>query len=325
VPRSLAFAEKKLLSATKAISDETRIRILHLLSFGSFSVNEIVEILGMGQSRISRHLKILSEAGLVSTRKEGSLVFSTLPEAQYLSDFAVDLTKLLLSYKEDLPFREIDQRMVTSILEKRERKSKGFFDQVAEEGGLAQDEHLHPRLYRDWILQSLPRGASRILDLGCGDGSLLSYLLAYAKQVIGVDSSPKMIEKADKLYKNNPSVELVQANLENLPFPECSVDSVVASMVLHHISHPPVVLGEVFRILRPGGVLSLVDLEKHEEEFMREEYFDLWLGFEKELLESWMVNAGFQLLSVQITETDSYFKILQIKAKKKEDIYVHSN
>lgn len=305
-----------LLAATKAISDETRIRILHILSFGAFSVNEVVEILGMGQSRISRHLKILTEAGLIGSRREGSLVYSFLPDEEEMSlKFPVELTKLLLSYKEDLPSREKDQKMVHQILEAREKKSKTFFDGVAESWERLQEETLHPKLYRSWILQELPT-CENILDLGCGPGGLIPFLLNKAKHVTGVDNSSRMIENASIHFAKNPSVSLIQTPMEHLPLSANSYDAVVASMVMHHISHPPTVLEEIARVLKPGGVFCIVDLQKHNAEYMRDNFADLWLGFEPELFESWLSNAGFKVESIGEIQTESSFKILTIKATK---------
>ncbi|MCW7505867.1 ArsR/SmtB family transcription factor [Leptospira paudalimensis] len=306
----------QILAATKAISDETRIRILHILSFGAFSVNEVVEILGMGQSRISRHLKILTEAGLVGSRREGSLVYSFLPDEEGFGfKFPLELTKLLLSYKEELPSREKDQKMVHQILEAREKKSKSFFDGVAESWEKLQEETLHPKLYRSWILQELPL-CENIVDLGCGPGGLIPFLLNKAKHVTGVDNSSRMIENASIHFAKNPSVSLIQTPMEHLPLSSNSCDAVVASMVMHHISHPPTVLEEIVRVLKPGGVLCIVDLEKHNAEYMRDNFADLWLGFEPELFESWLSNAGFKVESIGEIQTESSFKILTIKATK---------
>jgi ubiquinone/menaquinone biosynthesis C-methylase UbiE len=322
---------KLLLSALKALSDETRVRILHILSFGAFSVNEVVEILNMGQSRISRHLKILTEASLIENRREGSLIYSFLKEPTSLSSesgtvsFFNELTNLILSYKEDLPEREKDQRMVAHILEGREKKSKGFFDRVAKDWESLQEEILHPKVYRSWILENLPDKANQVIDLGCGPGGLIPFLLPKAKKVLGVDSSQKMIEAAQSTFAKNESVKLVTAQLETLPFEDNSCEAVVGSMVLHHISHPPAVIGEVARILKTDGIFCIVDLAKHNQEMMRDNFADLWLGFDPELLESWLTNAGFIVEAISEIQTDSIFKILTIKAKKKGGLYVHSN
>ncbi|TGN19566.1 ArsR/SmtB family transcription factor [Leptospira idonii] len=326
------FADsRQVLTALKAVSDETRVRILHILSFGAFSVNEVVDILEMGQSRISRHLKILTDAGLISSRREGSLVYSYLPQSVSFSDesqnlaFPSELTSLILSYKEELPEREKDQKMVSYILENRERKSKGFFDRVAENWESLQEEILNPKLYRSWILDQLPSNSQQIMDLGCGPGGLIPYILPKAKRVIGVDSSTNMIDTALAVYGNNPSVQLIQAQLESLPIENEACEAVVGSMVMHHISHPPAVLEEIHRVLKPNGVFCFVDLLKHNHEMMRDNFADLWLGFDPDLLESWMTNSGFVIESQSEIQTESVFKILTIKARKKGGLNVHSN
>ncbi|MDF3819622.1 metalloregulator ArsR/SmtB family transcription factor [Leptospira sp. 96542] len=316
---------KSLLPVTKAISDETRVRILHILSFGAFSVNEVVEILGMGQSRISRHLKILTDAGLILSRREGSLVYSYLPEETGTEvRFSNEITKLLLSYKEDLPYRERDQKMVNQILENREKNSKTFFDRVAENWESLQEGTLNPKLYRSWILNALPSNSNQILDLGCGPGALIPFLLNKSKQVVGLDSSSNMINQANQMYGKNPTVRLVKAQLESIPLESESCDAVVASMVIHHISHPPTVFEEMYRVLKPGGVVCFVDLAKHNIEFMRDNFADLWLGFEPELIESWLTSVGFVLESQSEISTESSFKILTIKARKEGGQNVHS-
>ncbi|GBF51990.1 methylase/methyltransferase [Leptospira ryugenii] len=326
---SVSPRSKGILDALKAVSDETRLRILHILSLGAFSVNEVVEILGMGQSRVSRHLKILTEAKVIRSRREGSLVYSYLPDVSLLEQesfrYYQELSSLLLSYREDLPFWQRDLRMVHQILEQRERKSKGFFDRIAKDWESLQGEVLHPKLYRSWILEQLPNQLSTIVDLGCGPGGLIPYLLPKAKQLLGVDSSANMIEEAQSLIGNNQNVQFVQAQLESIPMPDASVDAVVSSMVLHHISHPPAVLDEVHRILKPDGILCIVDLEKHNQEMMRDNFADLWLGFEPELLESWLTNSGFSVEFTESIKTESIFKILTIKAKKRGGQNVPSN
>jgi ArsR family transcriptional regulator len=211
------------------------------------------------------------------------------------------------------------------ILEGREKKSKGFFDRVAGDWESLQEEILHPKVYRSWILENLPSQSQEIIDLGCGPGGLIPYLLPKSKRVLGIDSSPKMIEAARTAFGNNESVKLLTAQLESLPLKDNSCEAVVGSMVLHHISHPPAVIDEVARVLKADGIFCLVDLVKHNQEMMRDNFADLWLGFDSDLLESWLTNSGFIIESISEIQTDSIFKILTIKAKKKGGHYVHSN
>lgn len=317
---------KAILSALKSVSDETRIRIINILSFGSFNVNEITEVLGMGQSRISRHLKILHDAGLLHSQREGTWVYYKLPEeANSHSSFAFDINQLILAHKEDLPHRETDQQKVAILLKSREDKSTRYFNKVGKNWDRIQEEVLNPDLYRNQILSYLPDKSENILDLGCGPGGLFPYLLKKSKQVIGVDSSEKMLEVARKTYSSQKKIKIIEAPLENLPFKTNTADAVVASMVLHHISNPPLVLQEANRVLRNKGVLCLVDLKKHDKEFMRDTYADLWLGFDSELLLDWLHTANFEVKEMIEQETHSYFRIIAIKAIKKGGHNVRNN
>lgn len=315
-------ANDALIRAFKSLSDETRVRILHILSLGDFSVNEIVEIISMGQSSVSRHLKILADAGFLNFRREGSWVYYSLRKDDFKA--TIELTDIILKYKDGLPFRETDQINSISILKRRELRSRKFFDDLGQSWEKVQEEVLEPRIYRDRVVQSLPSHSKIVLDLGCGPGGLIPYLLTKADEVIGVDSSAKMVEVSKREFMGNARVRIEEAHLESLPIGDGEADSVVASMVLHHLSHPPKVIQEINRVLSIGGTFSLVDLVKHNQEFMREKYADLWMGFDTELMESWLVSYGFEILEEEEISTNSVFKILFIKAKKKEDINVRN-
>ena len=163
-----------------------------------------------------------------------------------------------------------------------------------------------------------------VLDLGCGPGVLLSDMAPRATKVIGVDTSHKMIEEARITHQKNKKISFLEARLEELPVKNNSADAVVASMVLHHVSNPPLVLQEASRILKEKGILCLVDLKKHNQEYMRDNYADLWLGFAPELLAEWLLQSGFEILSHEELQTDSVFKILTIKAVKKGGHHVRT-
>lgn len=326
IEKTKAMQAKAILNALKSVSDETRIRIINILSFGSFNVNEITEVLGMGQSRISRHLKILHDAGILQSHREGTWVYYKLPEeSTSANEFAFDINQLILSHKEDLPHREIDQQKVAILLKNREDKSNRYFNKVGKNWDRIQEEVLNPEIYRNQILSFIPAKSETILDLGCGPGGLFPYLLKKSKQVIGIDSSEKMLEEARKTFSNQKRVKIVEAPLENLPFKTNSADAVVASMVLHHISNPPLVLQEANRVLKNKGSLCIVDLKKHDKEFMRDTYADLWLGFNPDLLTEWLRAANFEVKEIIEQETHSYFKIIAIKATKKGGHHVRNN
>jgi len=316
---------QSLINAMKAISDETRVRILHILSFGSFNVNEITEILEMGQSRVSRHLKIMNDAGLLESLREGTWVYYKIPEDSSETNFSKDLTNLILLHREDIPKRESDQKNVGNLLNKREEKKIGYFNTIGRNLDRVQSEVLNPKVYREKILSFLPPKNKMIVDLGCGPGGLFPYLLKKSEKVTGIDSSVKMVNDAKSLFKENKNVNIVHSYLENLPISSNFANAVVASMVLHHVSNPRSIMEEAGRVLKEGGVFCLIDLKKHNAEFMRDNFADLWLGFDENLLVEWLKASGFDVKKNEEIKTLSEFKIIAIKAIKKGGRYVHSN
>ncbi len=311
--------DKDILLALKALSDETRIRILRILSIAPLNVQEITEVLGMGQSRISRHLKILADAGFLISQREGSWVYYRPKDNNKESnDFSLDLHLLLLKFERNLPYSDHDLSKTNGILKQRDLKTSQYFDDVAKNWENIQRNVLDPVLYRNKILERLPEFSSRILDLGCGPGGFIPYLLTKSREVVGVDSSEKMIKEAKSSFPNNPKVNFLEADLESLPKTLYNTsDAVVASMVLHHLSNPAKAMREIHSVLHDDGTFIIVDLKKHNQEFMRDNFADLWLGFEPELLTDWLVHTGFIIESLEEIESQKYFKVLIIKAKKR--------
>lgn len=316
---------KDAVDVFKALADETRFRIMQVLSCGSFNVNEIKEILGMGQSRISRHLKILADAGLLSYNREGSWVYYSILEPskepkQKVSDSLVQWIQIeQVKYN----WREIDKANIEKVIHRRNEKQNIFFNNLGREWESIQKEILNPELYRNIITSYLPKKNKHILDLGCGPGGLVPYLLDKSNKVTGIDSSPKMIEDAQKLFASEKRVQFIQSYLETIPIKTNSVNAVIASMVLHHISKPPVVLEEAFRVLSDDGILCIVDLLKHEKEFMRDKFSDLWLGFEKEQLQDWLNQSGFNIKNTQQLKVRD-FEIIIINSIKRRTTNVRS-
>ncbi|TGK10555.1 methyltransferase domain-containing protein [Leptospira selangorensis] len=314
-----AFQDRDILLAIKALSDETRIRVLRILSIAPLNVQEITEVLDMGQSRISRHLKILADAGFLTSQREGSWVYySPKVSNDDSQDFSARFHTLLLDFEKNLPYSEQDLVKTKDILKQRDLKRSKYFDDVAQNWESIQSDVLDPVLYRNKILDLLPEHSSRILDLGCGPGGLIPYLLMKSQEVIGIDSSEKMIKEAKSSFLNNSQVHLLTSEIETLPENLIqSADSVVASMVLHHLSNPPQAMKEIHKVLKDDGTFIIVDLKKHNQEIMRDNFADLWLGFESELLTDWLNHTGFSLESIEEVESQKYFKVLIIKAKKR--------
>lgn len=313
------FHSKPVLDTFKALTDETRLRILYILTRASFNVNEIKDILGMGQSRISRHLKVLADAGFVTASREGSWVYYSIPHLTQPSDtLPRQLLQCLFAHPDMQNWPKRDVLRVNDILKSRDRFHAAYFNRIGRDWEKIQKEALDPEVYRNAIVSCIPKDREHILDLGCGPGALLSLLCHKAQKITGVDSSDRMIREASELFANQSNVELVQSPLESLPFADSSVDTVVASMVLHHVSNPLQVFMEVHRVLTDSGIFCLVDLDKHSQEYMREKYADLWLGFAVEEMLDWLKETGFQAEQQRSIRMNSEFNVIIIKAINKE-------
>ncbi len=275
----------------KALADESRLRILHVLNRFELNVNELVSLLDMGQSRVSRHLKILAEAGLLESRRDGLWIFYSAPRSGQRRDFI----NAVLPFVGDAPVLEADLAMAAGVIDERAAKTRQFFNSVAEDWDRMSSEVLGGFDLEEAILRHMPQSAVAV-DLGCGTGNLAARLLEKAGQVIGVDGSARMLELARRrLSAEAGRVSLRIGDLEHLPLRDGEADFACLNMVLHHLSDPVEALREVKRVMRPGGTLFLSDFDKHEHEAMRAEYGDRWLGFSAEAMRGFLHEAGFQV------------------------------
>ena len=280
-----------MLETLKALADPCRLRLTAVLLTGEFTVQELTRIMGMGQSRISRHLKILNEAGVLAVKRQGTWSYYRAGDG---SSFFAAIRSAFEREMEALPQRSQDLAAVAAVLEERRRRSQEFFDRHARQWDDLARTLLPVPEYRWRLLELVPEGAS-VLEIGVGTGGLLTELAARASQVIGVDHSPAMLEEARRRLTAAAvkGIELRLGEMSHLPLPDASVGCVVANMVLHHAADPARVLAEIRRVLAPGGVLLLADLSRHEREAAREQLADQWLGFDEAELTDWLENAGF--------------------------------
>jgi ArsR family transcriptional regulator len=286
-----------MLDTLKALADPSRLRLAALLLDGEFTVQELTRIMAMGQSRISRHLKILTDAGVLAVKRQGTWGYYRLADE---NSFFRDIRPVFEREIMTLPERSRDIAAIASILEERCRRSLEFFDRYARQWDDLARTLLPLPEYRSLLLQLLPEGGA-ILEIGIGTGGLLTELAMRASQVIGVDHSPAMLEEARRRLTESGvcGVELRLGEMTHLPLPDASVGSVVADMVLHHAADPPAVLTEIRRVLIPSGSLVLADLARHEREIAREQLADQWLGFDEAELTEWLTTAGFSAISCQ--------------------------
>jgi ubiquinone/menaquinone biosynthesis C-methylase UbiE len=292
-----------MLETFKALADPCRLRLTAVLLSGEYTVQELTRIMGMGQSRISRHLKILSEAGVLTVKHQGTWSYYRVGEG---SGFFAAIRPAFEQEMETLPQRSQDLAAVAAVLEERRRRSQEFFDRHARQWDDLARTLLPVPEYRRRLLELVPEGVI-VLEIGVGTGGLLTELAARAGQVIGVDHSPAMLEEARRRLTNGGviGVELRLGEMSHLPLPDASVGCVVANMVLHHAADPQAVLAEIRRVLSQAGVLLLADLARHGREAAREQLADQWLGFEEQELTDWLRSAGFTTVTIVRIAADS--------------------
>ena len=287
------------LKIHKALADETRLRLVRVLSQGPLNVNEIIHILHMGQSRISRHLKILAEAQLVTNRREGTWVYYQTNQTK--SGIVPEMLELLARHQPEVPFHDEDLQGLAGVVERRRAQTRDFFDRVEDPVRLHEGLQLSGNSYRPIALSLLSEGYRTVLDLGTGAGLLLPGLLERAEQVIAVDSSTKMLDMARHTVGEEAGrCDFRLGDLAHLPVANGEVEAVMACMVLHHLSNPAGTIAEAHRALRSGGEFLIVDLLKHDDESFRHSQADLWLGFEPAEIETWLHGYDFDLTAADV-------------------------
>jgi ArsR family transcriptional regulator len=269
----------------RLLADSTRLRILAALVPEELAVSEIAEVLAMGQPRISNHLALLREAGLLRARREGSRTFyrnalKDRPDRATLWQAVEALVKGEPSFAADAGRRQ-------EVLERRRARSRSHFG-ATPEGGTA----FALGCVREEILSALaPRGWT-VVDAGCGDGYLTELLVDRFERVIAIDHAPERIEAAKAKLKGR-TVELRVGEVDALPLPASCADAVFLSLVLHHVPEVRGALREARRVLRPGGLVVVLDLAPHDEESLTDRLGDLRLGLDPEQLEADLAAAGF--------------------------------
>jgi ArsR family transcriptional regulator len=298
----------------KALADETRLRLLNVLYRHELNVNELVLILEMGQSRISRHLKILSASGLLVWRREGLWVFYSVPREGPAREY-VDA---MLPFIEGDPALGPDLDMAASMLEERAHKTRQFFNTIAEDWDKLSREVLGGFDLARAVARHMPEtpGCGVAADLGCGTGNVLHAMLEKTKNVIGVDGSPRMLELARRRFADEAGrVSLRIGDLSHLPLRDGEAEFASLNMVLHHLPSPVEVLAEIRRVLTPAGLLLITDFNSHSDESMRSEYGDHWLGFDRETLHAHLGRAGFHLVSSELAPVERGLSLHIITAR----------
>lgn len=284
-----------LLAGLRAAGEETRLRILALLSEGELSVSDLTDILGQSQPRISRHLKLMAEAGLVRRHREGAFAFFRLAEdtsgglAQWLAA-RIDMADAMMV---------ADRNRLVAVRQARAQVAQSYFARMAADWDRLRNLHAPDEAVETAVLGALGDGPlGSVLDLGTGTGRILALLAPRASRAVGFDASHAMLQVARanlervKTAAGGGRVDLRQGDMHVLPFERDSFDVVVVHQVLHFLDDPARALKEATAALAPGGRLVVVDFAPHELEFLRAEHAHRRLGFAAGQVAGWLEEAG---------------------------------
>jgi SAM-dependent methyltransferase len=273
-----------------SLADPTRTRLLLLLARHELSVGELCGAVQLPQSTVSRHLKVLSDEGWLTTRAEGPSRFYRL--AARLDTSARRLWQVVRDDLAARPESAQDEARAQQALQARRTRSQEFFSTAAGQWDAVRAELFGARGGLAGLLALL--GDDVVIgDLGCGTGAVTSELAVYAGRVIAVDESKAMLAAARRRLQPLDNVELRAGALEALPVENDELDAALISLVLHYVPEPARALAEAHRALKPGGRLVVVDMMQHGRAEYREQYGHVWQGFSESQVRGWLEEAGF--------------------------------
>jgi ArsR family transcriptional regulator len=278
------------------LGDATRSRMLLLLERHELTVSELCTVLQLPQSTVSRHLKMLADAGWVVSRRDGTSRYYTLS----LDERGAPARRRWALLRDQVSAgaaADQDARRLKNVLGRRQSKSQEFFQTAA-----GQWDKLRGDLFGNAShLQALPALLDDrwiVGDLGCGTGQVALALSPFVARVVAVDRSGEMLQAARRRLRDLPSVEVKRGELEALPIGDAELDAATLLLVLHHLPDPPAALSEAYRALKPGGRLVVADMLPHDREEYRQQMGHVWLGFSEEQTQRMLTAAGFARLRI---------------------------
>jgi len=274
------------------LSDSIRVRMLAVLDGRELTVGELGDILQLPQSTVSRHLKTLSDASWVTSRRDGTSRLYMMPIGD-MEAFAKDLWEVVRENVAASPAAAEDDRRLKQILARRRAKSEEFFSSAAEQWDRLREEMFGPTSHLRAIVGFLEPDVV-VGDLGCGTGNVSNWLAPFAGQVIAVDDSKEMLRSARRQLSRHKNVEIRQGSLEKLPIQKGELDLAFMMLVLHHLAEPRHALAEAARTIKRGGRLLILDMLPHDREAYRQSMGHVWLGFSEKQIHRWLSDAGFK-------------------------------
>jgi ArsR family transcriptional regulator len=284
------------LAIFRALADPTRLRIFHLLRAMELSIGELAQVLAQSQPRVSRHVKILADAGLAERRKEGSWVFLGLGAEQCVAPLFAAIDEWSRD-GEDVG-AVADRARLAAVRADRAASAARYFAEHAEEWDAIRSLHVPESAVEQRILEILADSPiGRMVDIGTGTGRMIELVGGQADSALGIDRSPEMLRLARvKLADLGlAQAELRQGDMYALPLADGAADLVILHQVLHFAQHPAAAIAESARLLSPGGRLLIVDFASHDLEDLRSRDAHVRLGFGDDQIKGWFQTAGLAL------------------------------
>lgn len=287
----------QLLAALRASAEPSRLRLLALCADSELAVSDLVRIVGQSQPRVSRHLKVLCDAGLLERHREGSWAYYRLaqhPRSGGLGPGAL-AGALIGLLPEDDPVIRRDRERLEAVKTERSALADEYFRQNAKQWDMIRSLHVGDLRVEEAIADLLPSdGVEDFLDIGTGTGRMIALFGERSSRAVGVDTSRDMLTVARSNLENTPlsNWSLRQGDMYELPMADATFSVAVIHQVLHYAEHPDVAIAEAARVLRPGGQLIVVDFAPHELEDLRDTHYHRRLGFSDDVIEGWFRQAG---------------------------------
>jgi ubiquinone/menaquinone biosynthesis C-methylase UbiE/DNA-binding transcriptional ArsR family regulator len=297
LPVAPTLDSSALATLCKASGDPLRLEILRVLSRDSFGVLELSQILAMPQSGMSHHLKILTKASLLATRREGNSIFyrrAQLPALALLEP----LQRVLLETIDAMPIDGAVNERIQAVQAERAQRSQQFFAENAahfrEQQELIAAFEVYGEQAAEMLASCFPQGGTSALEVGPGEGAFLARLAPHFVRVVALDNSHAMLEQAQQFARTSDlhNIEFFHGDTASAQLAACQFDCVVLNMVLHHVPSPAAIFQDLARVLRPQGTLIITELCRHDQLWAQQACGDLWLGFEPEDLTQWAQTAG---------------------------------
>jgi len=292
----------QLLAALRAAGESTRLRILAALRNGELTVSELTRVLDQSQPRVSRHLKLLCDSGLLERYQEGAWVFHRITDKEGISKIARHLVSMI-----DIndPALERDRKKLEEIRQEKTRVAEAYFSQHADEW-----DSIRARMVSDTDIENRLINLVRtskikvLLDLGTGTGRILEILAPYISKGIGFDLSKEMLGVARSKLENAGVIHCTvrHSDIHDINMSDGCADAITIHQVLHYCDHPEQVIKEASRLLKPGGQLLLVDFLPHDLEFLREMHAHQRLGFASSTIEHWCKRYGLNTVKHEVLE-----------------------